>query len=333
MKEDMNHPDLLPVYNIKAVARLVELLPVTLRACERRYGLPSPLRGDQGYRLYSEYDLRTLRWLKKQVESGLSIGRAAQYLSVLRSGGQDPAESAHSYLPSDPSTPPYSSPALEALSAELLNSLLHFNEAAAGEVLRRSFALHSIDQVLLEIVSPTLVKIGEMWHQGSLPIAVEHYASQFTMQQLMGMLVGSAPPARPGLIVAACAPGETHQIGLLILVVLLRWRGWDVRYLGPDLQLERLAEALGPIRPTLLMFTANRHETARNLAGLPEVLARFPNPKPLVVVGGQAFASFRLPESVPVVYINSSPAETVKTVENLILHQTRPSWFGLKPGE
>jgi len=215
------------------------------------------------------------------------------------------------------------------LSDELLNNLLHFNEAAAGDVLRRSFALHSIDQVLLEIVSPALVKIGEMWHQGSLPIAVEHYASQFTMQQLMGMLAGSAPPARSGIIVAACAPGETHQIGLLILVVLLRWRGWDVRYLGPDLQLERLDEALGPIRPNLLMFTANRPETAANLAGLPGVLARFPNPKPMVVVGGQAFTSFRLPESVPLVYINSSPAESVNFVENLILHQTRPGRIGM----
>jgi len=81
MREDVNQPDLQPVYNIKAVARLVNLLPVTLRAWERRYGLPSPLRGDQGYRLYSEYDLRTLRWLINQVEAGLSIGRAAQPVS------------------------------------------------------------------------------------------------------------------------------------------------------------------------------------------------------------------------------------------------------------
>ena len=51
----------LPVYNIKAVSRLLGLLPVTLRAWERRYGLPNPIRGDQGYRLYSEHDLCTLR--------------------------------------------------------------------------------------------------------------------------------------------------------------------------------------------------------------------------------------------------------------------------------
>ncbi len=81
-------------------------------------------------------------------------------------------------------------------------------------------------------------------------------------------------------------------MGLLMLVVMLRWRGWDVKYLGADLSLERLEEALGPLRPTLLMFSANRPETAAELARLPAVLAGFPDPKPLVVVGGQAFTAF-----------------------------------------
>ena len=79
------------VYNIKAVARLIGLLPVTLRAWERRYGLPNPQRGDQGYRLYSEYDLQTLRWIKNQMDAGLSISRAVDYLTELRQAGKDPA--------------------------------------------------------------------------------------------------------------------------------------------------------------------------------------------------------------------------------------------------
>ena len=90
----------MPVYNIKAVARLIGLLPVTLRAWERRYGLPLPHRGDQGYRLYSEYDVRTLRWVKTQMDSGLSISRAVNYLTELRSKGKDPAK------PSETSVPP-----------------------------------------------------------------------------------------------------------------------------------------------------------------------------------------------------------------------------------
>ena len=80
----------LPSYNIKAVAQMVGLLPVTLRAWERRYGLPSPSRGGQGYRLYSEHDLQTLRWLKQQLEAGMNIGQAAQRLHLLLEANKDP---------------------------------------------------------------------------------------------------------------------------------------------------------------------------------------------------------------------------------------------------
>ncbi len=200
----------LPVYNIKAVSRIIGLLPVTLRAWERRYGLPNPGRGEQGYRLYSEHDLRTLRWLKHQIDSGLSIGRAALVLNQLRQSGQDPALAAAEKMMLEL---PASLPNLVGMSRELLERLVHFDESSANEMLRRAFALFSVEQVLVEIVIPALVGIGELWHQGKLPIASEHFASQFIMQHLMGMLSAAAVPARPGLIAAACAPGKPTRWG------------------------------------------------------------------------------------------------------------------------
>lgn len=322
MEEDTVRNSHLPVYNIKAVSRLVGLLPVTLRAWERRYGMPNPNRGEQGYRLYSEYDVRTLRWLKNQVEAGLSIGRAVEYLTELRASGFDPvAEQKYHTMPH--STSPAGSPSLHGLADQLLNALLGFDDAAAMEHLRRAFALHSVDQVLMEVIQPTLITLGDAWHRGELPIAVEHYATQFCMQHLMSMLAAAAPPSRPGMIVAACAPGEMHQIGLLMLVVMLRWRGWDVKYLGPDLPLDRMEEALRPMRPQILMFSANRVESASRLANLPEVLKQFPTPHPLVVLGGQAFQHMKLPDNVPAVYLNESPTETILRIEEFMLRSAR----------
>jgi MerR family transcriptional regulator, light-induced transcriptional regulator len=311
----------LPVYNIKAVSRLVDLLPVTLRAWERRYGLPHPGRGEQGYRLYSDYDVRTLRWLKAQIEAGLSIGRAVEYLTELRTNGFDPAiETVYQSRPAPSQTV---SPGLDTLSEQLLDALVHFDEPGALEVMRRAFALYSVDQVLMLVVQPTLVILGEAWHRGEMPIAVEHYATQFCMQHLMSMLAAAAPPSHSGIIVAACAPGELHQVGILILVVMLRWRGWDVKYLGPDLPLERLEEALRPIQPQILMFSANRVETAEKLIDLPQVLEKFPQPHPIIILGGQAFQAMRLAESVPAIYLNMSPTEIVQRIEDTLLHSTK----------
>jgi MerR family transcriptional regulator, light-induced transcriptional regulator len=322
MDENMNRHNDLPVYNIKAVSRLVGLLPVTLRAWERRYGLPRPGRGEQGYRLYSEQDVRTLRWLKAQIDSGWSIGRAVDYLNELRSKGVDPASEPITTV--RPTISPAGSPSLNRLADELLNALTRFNETAALEVMRRAFALYSVDQVLMQVVQPTLVTLGEAWHRGELPIAVEHYATQFCMQHLMSMMAAAAPPSHPGSIVAACAPGEMHQVGLLMLVVMLRWRGWDVKYLGPDLPLDRLEEALRPLRPQVLMFSANRVETAKKLEQLPEIIEKFPSPHPIVVLGGQAFFSLRLPDSVPAVYLKSSPTETIERIEEIMMNTLLP---------
>jgi MerR family transcriptional regulator, light-induced transcriptional regulator len=240
-----------------------------------------------------------------------------EYPNELRSSGHDPAQ--ETYYPARPQpTVQKPSPNPGNLADDLLEALVHFNEPAALEVTRRAFALYSVDQVLLEVVQPTLVRLGEAWHRGELPIAVEHYATQFCMQYLMSMLAASAPPSQPGTIVAACAPGELHQVGLLILVVMLRWRGWDVKYLGPDLPLERLEEALNPLLPQALLFSANRIETAARLAGLADIIARFPSPRPPVIVGGQAFQSYRLPANAPVIYLTGTPTEVVQQLEDIM---------------
>ncbi len=317
----MTANDQKPMYNIKAVARLVGLLPVTLRAWERRYGMPVPGRGDQGYRLYSEYDIRTLRWLKAQIESGLSIGRAIDYLNDLRKNGYDPAAEVlyHEIRPSPTEViVNNSSQSIHRIYEGFLEALLHFNEAKAQEIIRRAFTLYAVDQVLTEVIEETLVTLGEAWHRGELPIAVEHYATQFCMQHLMSMLAAAAAPTRPGCIVAACAPGEEHQMGLLMLVVMLRWRGWDVKYLGPNLSLDRLEEPLRQIHPQIVLFSANRLETARELEKLPEILSHLAHPQPKLVLGGQAFAYGHLAESVPAIYLKGTPAQVIENIESLM---------------
>jgi len=308
----MTRENRLPVYNIKAVSRLLGLLPVTLRAWERRYGLPTPTRGDQGYRLYSEYDLSTLRWLKQQIDSGMSISRAVEYLNELRQTGRDPAEAPM------PAPAPEKPTSLVLLSEQLMTALLRFDEPAALEIMRRAFALYNIDEVMTEVVQPSLVKIGEAWHRGELPIATEHFATQFFMQSLLGMISASMPPVHRGKIVAACAPGEMHQIGLLMLVVMLRWRGWDVKYLGPDLILDRLEETLSQLRPRVVLFSATSQLAASRLERLPEVLARMPDLHPVIVFGGQAFAGMRLPESFPAVVLQGAPSNIVRSIEKMM---------------
>ena len=301
----------MPVYNIKAVSQMTGLLPVTLRAWERRYGMPNPQRGEQGYRLYSEEDLKTLQWLKAQVDAGMSISRAVQYLNELRESGKNPLQA----LPPKP---------VDQLSTiiqfrqELLNAVMLFDESAATEILRRAFSLYAVDQVLLNIVKPIQIELGEKWHSGEIPVAIEHFSTQFFLQHLMSMISASAPPTRNGTIIAACAPGEVHQVGLLMIVVLLRWHGWDVKYLGPNLKIDRLEEALDHLHPKMLLMTATLTESAKSLEPLSAIIEKFSSPRPMIVLGGLAFKDYKLSSKLPVIYLNSSLNEIVSTIENLM---------------
>jgi methanogenic corrinoid protein MtbC1 len=119
------------------------------------------------------------------------------------------------------------------------------------------------------------------------------------------------------VIVAGCAPGERHEIGLLMVVVRLRWRGWDVKYLGAELSLERLAEALRHLQPRLLLFSATRPETARALAGLTAALQSLV-PVPPVLFGGQGFLEVADAAAMPGATVHDGHEDVADLVERLV---------------
>jgi DNA-binding transcriptional MerR regulator len=261
---------------------MVGILPVTIRAWERRYGWPRPERGSQGYRLYSETDVRVLRWLKSQLQAGMSIRQAANLLNQHFAAGMDPT----ALTPGTSSIPVN----LEHYRRQIQDQLLHFDQSGALVTLRQAYALYPLDNIMEELLQPVLVQIGDGWAAGEVSIPGEHFASQFVKTHLMSQLNAQPAAWLPGVIAAGCLPGEEHDLGLLMLVVMLRSRGRDVRYFGPNLDLERLPATLGAIQPRLILLSATLPAAAANLEHIAPILNRFSKPRPTIVVGGQAFS-------------------------------------------
>ncbi|MCH2559205.1 MAG: MerR family transcriptional regulator, partial [Alcanivorax sp.] len=69
-----------PDYSIQAISEHTGVLPVTLRAWERRYGLIRPARTARGHRRYSDADLRRIRRILAWLERGLPIGQVRAVL-------------------------------------------------------------------------------------------------------------------------------------------------------------------------------------------------------------------------------------------------------------
>jgi len=81
-----------PVYSIGAVAQMLEVPASTLRAWEERYGVIVPNRSGSSQRLYSRNQLELLRFIKRQIESGMSAADAHRVLSQELASGRLPAD-------------------------------------------------------------------------------------------------------------------------------------------------------------------------------------------------------------------------------------------------
>ncbi len=83
-----------PMYSIGAVARMLDVPTSTLRAWEERYAVITPFRSEGSQRLYSRSQVEKLRFVKTQLESGMSAADAHRLLSEDIRAGHQPAESA-----------------------------------------------------------------------------------------------------------------------------------------------------------------------------------------------------------------------------------------------
>src|SRR2546430_9729341 len=80
-----------PLYSIGAVARMLDVPTSTLRAWEERYGVVTPDRSDGSQRLYSRSQVEQLRYIKDQMDSGMSAADSHRLLAQELAAGQLPA--------------------------------------------------------------------------------------------------------------------------------------------------------------------------------------------------------------------------------------------------
>lgn len=303
-----------PRYTIKAVSAQTGIRTVTLRAWERRYDILSPYRLQNRYRLYSERDIAILRWIKIRLERGLSISSIAVELHNLVKNEVWPevvpaatpaAHTKTNLLPAD-------------YSQRLYNALIHHDEVNAAGIYDEMSGVFDLPVVISQVLTPVLVEIGEAWFSGGIRITTEHYASGFLRGKLLSLLQGfSSQPGTP-LIMTGCAPTEQHEIGSLMLAVLLRAAGYRVEYLGPDIPLEDLSEYARLERPDMIILAASMPEPAELLKKMAELLPA-DRTAPIFAYGGAAFRSESgLRTQISGIYLGDTLLDAVSNVRSIL---------------
>jgi MerR family transcriptional regulator, light-induced transcriptional regulator len=311
-----------PTYNLKAVVQETGLKPDTLRAWERRYGLPQPKRTGGGHRLYSQHDIDMLKWLVARQDEGLSISRAVELWQNLEQEGENPfttpihpAPVQMPVIPQPP--PPMVGNAITELRRSWVAACLAFDERTAENILAQASAIYPLETVCFELLQKGLAHMGEGWYKNEISVQQEHFASALAIRRLDTLVAAMPPPTRPGRILVACPPEEEHTFSPLLLTLLLRRNGWDVLYLGANVPIQRLEITLATARPQLVILAAQQLHTAATLLEMAQPLQQERVP---LAFGGAVFNYLPgLRSRIPGYFLGDRLDVVTQVVEQLLI--------------
>ncbi len=231
-------------YRIQVAAELSGVPAATLRAWERRYGVPVPRRTASAYRLYDAEDVEQIRRMRLLVEEGVSPAEAAR---VVRGTPPLPQDLA----PADASNVD----GVDLARARLLSAAQRFDAATIDRELARLSMLLDAISLYERVVSPLLVEIGKRWDDGTLTVAAEHLLSERLEYAMRAALRTLERPEGP-LVVFACIDRELHVLGMLGAALKLAASGARVVVLGAMTPPQAIAEAVASMSPRLVGLSA-----------------------------------------------------------------------------
>ena len=263
-------------HRIHRVAKLTGLSKDVIRVWERRYSLVKPSRSANRYREYTDEDISLFRFLKEELDRGQTIGGLAMERrdSLL--------QRMHvSAIPKQQELVPHRS-----LLDELISRLDPLDKGRFEQQLNAAIAVIPFEEAVQRILLPLQRRVGELWHEGRVNIAVEHYVTKVIQQKLFSVM-NQLPVNEFGpRVVVACPEGEYHEIGAQAATYLAAARGCHVYYLGPNLPLADLETLCERVRPDLILLSVTETKPEGGvhhlLHGLRTLSQRWP-----VAVGGQ----------------------------------------------
>jgi DNA-binding transcriptional MerR regulator/methylmalonyl-CoA mutase cobalamin-binding subunit len=214
--------DLLP---IRTMSELTGVHPVTLRAWERRYGLLKPRRTAAGHRLYGAEHVELIRRVVALTEQGVPIGRVREALGA--AAAKAPAGSDRWREPVD----------------RMAEAIARFDEEELDRLYDELLAVHPVELVTRRAMLPLLARLGERWQKLPGAIAEEHFFAAYVRSKLGARMLARMRYAAGPRLLAACCPGEQHEIGLILFALEARAAGLRVVLLGADTPLEEVAVA------------------------------------------------------------------------------------------
>ncbi len=363
---DLEHYSDTPMFNTKAVVQQTGVPAPTIRAWERRYTVIAPERGENTYRLYSERHIVLIRWLKKRIDSGISISQAiALFRHMNEEHLQEKAEQSQTIteeIQQEPSsvfqiTPSPSETTIEPISGKetlaflqewsplggdagrhaypatnnipmtrerLIETFRNLDEPMAHIIMGTMLSIYPVEQICIELITPTMHQVGQLWAEKHLSVPEEHFASNFFRALLTNLFHITPSPLSGPYALICCAPGEAHELGALMLALFLRRRGIRVAYMGQSIETTGLLHIIHRIMPALICTSLTMPTYLPALISLGRQIQSMPSPRPLFAFGGLVFSQSQyttIIAQIPGIYLKGDLRTNADHLHALILER------------
>ena len=213
---------------------------------------------------------------------------------------------------------------------KLMTPLLSYDSAGVERAISDALATHSLEIVAGYLFLETIKELEQQWLKGKVNLLVHKFAITTLHSQLIAMMNAATMSESGPRVLLACAPGDRHELGLTLLALNLRRRGYFVIYLGSNLTTDEFQQVINTAKPQLICLSAAIENSAENLIELGHqfqdrlrinVNSMQSNlrQKPLLTFGGVAFD--KNPEFIPITpgfYLGNTIEKAVGNIQRIL---------------
>ena len=231
------------------LARRLGVAPATLRTWARRYGLGPSGHEVGSHRRYDCVDVARISVMRRLVISGVAPKEAA-LIAV------DADVSEAEILPE------IKFEERSEIVEVILKALESLDISFVNEIIRREILANGVVVTWVEILTPTLIKVGEEWSRTGLGISNEHLLTEILTKIFREVSAEIENPVNAKPIVLAAIGEELHSLALHALLAALAERNIQAHFFGPRTPVDSLVEVVRKIAPPVVFVWAQLPENA-----------------------------------------------------------------------
>ena len=274
---------------IKVVSRRTGLTAHVIRIWEKRYAAVEPARTGTNRRLYSEEQIERLSLLRDITQAGHSIGHVAKLpIEKLRKLAAD-SEGANGH----PARALSGAPTKVSFLDECVAAVKSLDSRAFEATLKRASTELGAQGLLQRVIAPLAQNIGEMWRDGSITAAHEHFASAVLRVFLGNATKPFAGTENAPVLIITTPAGQIHELGALLAGAAAANLGWNVTYMGASLPAAEIAGAARQHRARAVALSLVYPEDDARLEGELLRLRELLPSEITLLAGGRALPAYR----------------------------------------